>query len=197
MAADHFAPNDRDGQLAKSKCDDIVEEWTQDHVAFLIGCSYSFETALADAGLPPRHMGLGRVVPMYRTNIRLCPAGAFTDGAYVVSMRPYRKADIEKVRDVTRPYVTTHGEPVAWGWDAVQALGIDNVNKVDWGEPPVTEDGEPLRHGDEDNVPVFFGCGVTPQEAVMRANLSGTIMGHAPGYMIVLDVMDEDVIQKS
>ncbi|KAK8165283.1 DUF1445-domain-containing protein [Phyllosticta citrichinensis] len=187
----------KDGQLVKSKCEDVVGEWTGDHVAFLIGCSYSFETALAEAGLPPRHMVLGRVVPMYRTNIRLCPAGAITGGTYVVSMRPYKKADIEKVRDVTRPYVTTHGEPVAWGWDAVKALGIDNVNKVDWGEPPVTENGDPLGHGDENNVPVFFGCGVTPQEAVMSANLSGTIMGHAPSHMIVLDVKDEDVIQKS
>ncbi|KAK8195308.1 DUF1445 domain-containing protein [Phyllosticta capitalensis] len=187
----------RDSKLVKSKCEDIVEEWSDDHVAFLIGCSYSFETALEQAGLPPRHMVLGRVVPMYRTNIRLCPAGAFTGGTYVVSMRPYKKADIETVRDVTRPYVTTHGEPVAWGWDAVKALGIETINNVDWGEPPVTADGEPLTEGDEENVPVFFGCGVTPQEAVMRADLSGTIMGHAPGHMIVLDIKDDDVIQKS
>ncbi|KAL1624815.1 hypothetical protein SLS56_007615 [Neofusicoccum ribis] len=186
-----------DGELASSKCADIASAWTGDHVAFLIGCSYSFEAALAGAGLPPRHTALGRVVPMYRTAVPLCPAGAFAGGTYVVSMRPYPRAAVERVRDVTRPYVATHGEPVAWGWDAVERLGIADVNVPDWGDAPGTAgEGEPLRFGDEENVPVFWGCGVTPQEAVMRARLPGTVMGHAPGHMIVLDVKDSDVMEK-
>ncbi|GME22639.1 uncharacterized protein LTHEOB_7841 [Neofusicoccum parvum] len=187
----------KDGELASSKCADIASAWTGDHVAFLIGCSYSFEAALAGAGLPPRHTALGRVVPMYRTAVPLCPAGAFAGSTYVVSMRPYPRAAVERVRDVTRPYVATHGEPVAWGWDAVARLGIADVNVPDWGDAPGTAgEGEPLRFGDEENVPVFWGCGVTPQEAVMRARLPGTVMGHAPGHMIVLDVKDSDVMEK-
>lgn len=185
----------RNGALAASHVPDIAAHWTPDHVAFLVGCSYSFEAALARAALAPRHTALGRVVPMYRTAVPLCPAGVFAGGTYVVSMRPYPRAAIEAVRRVTRPYVATHGEPVAWGWEALGRLGIRDVNVPDWGEAPVTEEGGPLVVGDEENVPVFWGCGVTPQEAVMRAGgaLEGVVMGHAPGHMVVLDVKDSDV----
>lgn len=185
----------RNGVLAASHVPDIAAHWTPDHVAFLVGCSYSFEAALARAALAPRHTALGRVVPMYRTTVPLCPAGVFAGGTYVVSMRPYPRAAIEVVRKVTRPYVATHGEPVAWGWEALGRLGIRDVSVPDWGETPVTEEGGPLVVGDEENVPVFWGCGVTPQEAVMRAGgaLEGVVMGHAPGHMVVLDVKDSDV----
>ncbi|KAF2136162.1 uncharacterized protein K452DRAFT_292612 [Aplosporella prunicola CBS 121167] len=185
----------RDGKLLKAKCKDLTEEWTEDHVAFLIGCSYSFETALAAAGLLPNHTVWGRVVPMYRTNLPLCPAGVFTGSTYTVSMRLYKKSDVEKVRGITRPYVATHGEPIAWGWEAVRVLGVSNINRPDWGETPFTAEGKALEIGDKENVPVFWGCGVTPQEAVMRASLPGVVMGHAPGHMIVLDVKENQVIE--
>lgn len=188
----------KDSKLVKLQCDDIVEEWTEDHVAFLIGCSYSFESALTDAGLPPRHTVMDRVVPMYRTSVPLCPAGVFTGGAYVVSMRPYKKSEIEAVRKITRPYIATHGEPIAWGWDAVEKLGIRDISVTDWGEAPLTMDGRPLREafGDEENIPVFHACGVTPQEAVMRAGLKGTIMAHAPGHMLALDCRSWDIVKR-
>jgi uncharacterized protein YcsI (UPF0317 family) len=131
---------------------------------------------------------------MYRTNIPLCPAGVFTGATYVVSMRPYKKTEIETVRDVTRPYVATHGEPIAWGWDAVERLGIKDINVPEWGDATLTLDGRPLIEGDGEVVPVFWGCGVTPQEAVMRANLKGMVMGHAPGHMLVLDLKEEDLL---
>jgi uncharacterized protein YcsI (UPF0317 family) len=54
------------GKLIATKTD-IKEEWTDDHVAFLIGCSFSFEFALGKAGLPCRHWDEGRNVPMYKT----------------------------------------------------------------------------------------------------------------------------------
>jgi uncharacterized protein YcsI (UPF0317 family) len=164
-----------------------------DHVAFLIGCSYSFETALINHDLPPRHAVMKRNVPMYRTNIPLCPAGVFTGATYVVSMRPYKRSDVERVRDLTRPFVTTHGEPIAWGWDGMRNLGISDIGKPDWGDAPLETDGRPLDPTNVDVVPVFWGCGVTPQEAVMRAGLRGTVLGHAPGHMILLDVKDGDV----
>ncbi|GAB7351837.1 hypothetical protein MBLNU459_g2397t1 [Dothideomycetes sp. NU459] len=185
-----------DGRLTQSHSADIAAEWTADHVAFLIGCSYSFEAALAAARLPPRHSVLGRNVPMYRTAVALCPAGVFTGATYVVSMRMYSASEVEAVRDVTRPFVTTHGEPIAWGWDAVRRLGIADINAPEWGDEPLTLDGRPVGEDVEDDaVPVFWGCGVTPQEAVMRAGLKGTVMGHAPGHMIVLDITDEEVFE--
>jgi uncharacterized protein YcsI (UPF0317 family) len=185
----------RDGKLVSTdEPRDIVDVWTPDHVGFLIGCSYSFESALSLAGLPPRHVVLSRNVAMYRTTVPICPAGVFTGGTYVVSMRPYRPSEIERVRDVTRPFVQTHGEPIAWGWEGMRALGIRDITKPEWGDAVLGLDGETVfSEEDKEFVPVFWGCGVTPQNAVMMAGLEGTVMGHAPGHMIVLDARDEDV----
>lgn len=183
----------KDGELVKMHCQDVIEEWTDDHVAFLIGCSYSFERALTEAGLPPRHTIMGRNVPMYETNIPLCSAGIFTGGTYVVSMRPYKKADLESVRDLTRPFVSTHGEPVAWGWEAVKQLGIKDINAPEFGDRPLAFDGGDFEQGGE-FMPVFWGCGVTPQVAVMKAQLPGIVMGHAPGHMLIVDVMEDKVV---
>jgi uncharacterized protein YcsI (UPF0317 family) len=126
---------------------DLKDVYTDDHVGFLLGCSFSFEDALCNAGLTPRHQKTGRVVAMYRTKIPLMPAGVFSEACMVVSMRPYLPDDVERVREVTRPYGATHGEPVAWGWDGAERLGIRDVNVPDWGEAQVFEEGE---------VPVFW-----------------------------------------
>jgi len=188
----------RDSKLVKVECSDVVEHWTEDHVAFLIGCSFSFESALAKAGLEARHSIMNRTNPMYRTNIPLCPAGVFTSSTYVVSMRPYKRTEIEAVRNITQPYIATHGEPIAWGWDAAERLGISNIDTPDWGAPPLTLAGRPLGEhvGSEDEIPVFWGCGVTPQEAVMKADLKGTIMAHAPGHMLLLDCRDWNIVKE-
>ncbi|PON21001.1 DUF1445 domain-containing protein [Trichoderma gamsii] len=194
----------KDSKLEKSHCSDITAEWTSDHVAFLIGCSYSFEAELTAAGLPPRQLVLGRNVPMYRTTLRLCPSGVFRGGTYVVSMRPYKRRDVETVRNITRRFGATHGEPLDWGWEAVERLGIEDIDGPEWGDAPLDGDGKrafgEMRGGAEDEnededeeIPVFWGCGVTPQEAVMRAGLEGLVMAHAPGHMLVLDARDEDI----
>lgn len=187
----------RDGKLHGETAEsaDIVAEWQDDHVGFLIGCSYSFEVALADAGLPPRHVVQDRNLPMYWTNLPLCPSGVFTGGTYVVIMRLYKPEDVRRVRDITHRFVATHGEPIAWGWDAAASLGIRDVASPEWGEGPCQLDGKGIfcKEADEGYIPVFWGCGVTPQEAVMRAGLKGTVMGHAPGHMIVLDVQEHEV----
>jgi len=186
-----------DSKLSKSHCKDVMDEWTQDSVAFLIGCSFSFESELAAAGLPSHQTVLGKMVPMYRTNVPLCPSGVFTGATYIVSMRSYRKRDVERVRGITRQYRVTHGEPLDWGWEAVKRLGIPDLQQPAWGDAPLGQDGEKLVRGEDDDddteVPVFWGCGVTPQEAVMKAGLSGTVIAHAPGHMLILDARDDDI----
>lgn len=174
---------------------DITSLWDEtDHTAFLVGCSYSFENALSEAGLPPRYAVQGRNVAMYRTKIPLAPAGVFTRATWVVSMRPYRAGDVERVREVTRGFGRTHGEPVDWGWEAVERLGIEDITRPEWGEAARTEDGEGVfDRAEEGWVPVFWGCGVTPQEAVMKAGLKGTVLAHSPGHMVVLDLLDGEV----
>lgn len=198
------------GVLIQGGITDVTAFWTSDSVAFLIGCSFSFETALANADLVPRHVEMGRNVPMYRTKIPLCPAGVFTGSTMVVSMRPYRRKDIERVRDITREFGVTHGEPVDWGWGALERLGIDDIDIVTFGDNPLTKDGRPLGEARkqlskgaegcadltaEEEIPMFWGCGVTPQEVVMRAGskILATVIGHMPGHMLVMDVKDDRV----
>ena len=186
------------GVLTKPSCLDVASEWTEDHVGFLIGCSYSFESALIAADLTPSHVAQGTNVPMYRTSIPLCPVGIFKHSTYVVSMRPYKKRDVEQVREITRPFLHTHGEPLDWGWDAIRRLGIRDISSPEWGDAPVTLKGAALTEGvgesDDQLIPVFWGCGVTPQEAVMKAKLEGTVIGHAPGHMLLLDIRDWEVL---
>jgi uncharacterized protein YcsI (UPF0317 family) len=106
-------------------------------------------------------------------------------------MHPYKRSEIEPIRDITRPFLKTHGEPVAWGWESLRALRIKNINIPEWRDPALTLDGMALDEKDKDVLPISWGWRVTLQEAVMRANLKGTVMGHASGHMIVLDVKDE------
>ena len=69
----------RDGEVVEEPTD-IMAHWRDDLVAFVIGCSYSFEEALLADGLPIRHIERKLRVPMYRTNIA-CGAGGAVRGA--------------------------------------------------------------------------------------------------------------------
>jgi uncharacterized protein YcsI (UPF0317 family) len=173
-------------------CKDIDEWWTADHIAFLIGCSFSFESTLMKQGLAVNHIMHGRNVPMYKTTMRLCDAGRFQSRYYVVSMRPYEIGEVEPVKAITRPYALTHGEPLAWGWLRARELGIKDITKPEYGDPPVCADGTPFSE-DSGEVPVFWGCGVTPQNAVLGHAIPGVVLAHQPGHMLVLDLKEEDV----
>jgi len=176
----------RNGKLIASP-KDVKKYWSEESVGFLIGCSYSFEAALVRAGLPPRHHRTCTAVPMYRTSLPLKPSGIFSCGTYVVSMRPYRQSEVEKIRELTAPYeLTGHGEPIAWGWNSVQVLGIKDISEPEWGVAVPFE---------EDEVPVFWGCGVTPQNCLLEMGdeIEGDIIAHYPGSMLLCDLKEEDV----
>lgn len=163
---------------------DVLNEWDlSSHVGFLIGCSFSFENALCKANLTPKNITQGKNVSMYQTKKYLNPAGVFTNATYVVSMRPYKVEDIEKVRDITRAFKKTHGEPIDWGYDAIERLGIADINFPEYGDA--------VQIG-PDEVPVFWGCGVTTQTAALEVStkINGKIMAHAPGHMLILDITD-------
>jgi len=151
-----------------------------DLVAFLIGCSITFEAALIEAGVPVRHIEEGRNVPMYRTNIACTPAGAF-NGPMVVSMRPMTPQQAEIAKRVTAGVPQVHGSPVHIGNPA--ALGIKDLSKPDYGDAVTIRAGE---------VPVFWACGVTPLEAILRAKPDLAIV-HEPGHMFVTDLPDSDL----
>jgi uncharacterized protein YcsI (UPF0317 family) len=153
----------------------VEKFWRDDFVSFLIGCSFSFESALLDANVPVRHIEEGRNVPMYKTNIPCVPAGVF-HGNMVVSMRPMPYDQVVKAVLVTGEMPRVHGAPIHIGDPSV--IGISDVNKPDFGDSVTIKDGE---------VPVFWPCGVTPQNVMMEVKPEICIT-HAPGYMLVTDV---------
>ncbi len=163
-----------DGEFVE-ECEDLRETWRPDFVAFLLGCSFTFETALQGAGISIRHIQYGCNVSMYATN-RMCkPAGAFA-GPLVVSMRPFAPSDVSRVAAITAQYPRAHGAPVHIGDPA--ALGIADLGRPDYGDPVPVEPGE---------VPVFWACGVTPQAVAVRARLPRMVT-HAPGHMFITDL---------
>lgn len=166
----------RDGVLVDEPTD-VRGVWRDDLVAFLIGCSFSFETALLDAGVPVRNIEQGRNVSMYRTSVPCRPAGRLS-GPLVVSMRPVPAALVATAVQVTARMPQVHGAPVHVG--APDALGIADLGAPDHGDPVETEPGD---------VPVFWACGVTPQAAVL-ASRPPLAITHAPGHMFVTDFPD-------
>jgi len=164
----------RDGKLVQERAD-IAALWRPDLVAFLIGCSFSFESALEDAGIALRHLRQGRNVAMYRTQVPCTPAGRF-GGEMVVSMRPIARRDVDRVIEICARFPQAHGAPVHVGNPA--ALGIADLAAPDYGDAIEILD---------DEVPVFWGCGVTAQWVAQRSGLALCIT-HAPGKMFVTDL---------
>ena len=158
---------------------DVRSEWRDDLVSFLIGCSFTFETALAEAGIPVRHIEQGCNVPMFVTSVPTTPAGAF-HGPMVVSMRPVPAGQVVRAVQVTSRFPAVHGAPVHIGDPA--AIGIADVRRPDLGDPVEIRPGE---------VPVFWACGVTPQ-AVAMACKPPFVITHAPGHMFITDKRDSD-----
>ncbi|MBR8653570.1 putative hydro-lyase [Achromobacter sp. Marseille-Q0513] len=159
---------------------DVRDWWRDDLVSFLIGCSFSFEEAMLDNGLPVRHIQQGCNVPMYRTNVPTHRAGVF-GGPLVVSMRPLKAADAIRAIQVTSRFPSVHGAPVHLGDPSL--IGIADIAKPDYGDAV-----EIL----PDEIPVFWACGVTPQSVVASVKPEFCIT-HAPGHMLVTDLVNSQM----
>jgi uncharacterized protein YcsI (UPF0317 family) len=169
----------RQGQLVEETTD-IRPFWRDDLVAFLIGCSFSFENAMLNAGLPVRHVEEGKNVPMYKTTIECISSRTFSS-SLVVSMRPLPAHHVVRAVEVTSRYYKAHGSPVHIGNPAI--IGIEDLASPDYGDAVTLRD---------DEVPVFWACGVTTQTAILQAKPEFAIT-HSPGYMFVSDLKDEDL----
>jgi len=169
----------RNGEI-ESEPTDIRGIWRDDLVSFVIGCSFSFEQALLEAGLPVRHIEQGRNVPMYRTSIQTQAAGPF-QGPLVVTMRPMRAAAVIRAIQVTSRFPDVHGAPVHLGDPLL--IGITDLSRPDYGDAVDV-------HADE--LPVFWACGVTPQAALTQARLPFCIT-HAPGAMLITDLLNHEL----
>jgi uncharacterized protein YcsI (UPF0317 family) len=158
---------------------EIASRWRDDLVSFLIGCSFTFEAALLEAGIPVRHVEQCCNVPMYITSVETTPAGLF-HGPMVVSMRPVPADKVVRAVQVTSRFPSVHGAPVHLGDPA--AIGIADLGRPDLGDAVEIRAGE---------VPVFWACGVTPQ-AVAMASRPPLMITHAPGHMFLTDRRDAE-----
>lgn len=167
----------RNGKLAGSATD-VRDLWTDDMVAFALGCSFTFEHALIHAGIPVWHIENDTTVPMFRSSIETVPAGPFM-GKMVVSMRSVARHQVENVIRISRQFPLAHGAPVYWGDPA--DIGILEVSQPDWGDPAPVAEGE---------LPMFWACGVTPQVAIEAAGVPLCI-SHKPGHMLITDIPED------
>jgi uncharacterized protein YcsI (UPF0317 family) len=167
----------REGELV-AKTDAISDYWRDDLVAFLLGCSHTFEHALVEAGVSVRNIECGTTVPMFKSNLRCRPAGVFA-GPVVVTMRPIRTDQLSLVLALSARYPLAHGSPLHVGDPTT--IGINEITRPDWGEAVAIGPGE---------VPVFWACGVTPQ-AVALETKPELMITHEPGQMFVTDLPRE------
>lgn len=163
----------RNGELA-AEPNDVRDVWRDDLVTFVIGCSFSFEEALMADGIEIRHIARGCNVPMYRTAIATAESGPFR-GPMVVSMRPMKPADAIRAVQITARFPSVHGAPVHIG--KPEMIGIKDIMKPDYG------DAVPIGN---DELPVFWACGVTPQSVIATVKPNFCIT-HYPGSMLVTD----------
>jgi uncharacterized protein YcsI (UPF0317 family) len=163
---------------------DVCDLWRRDLVAFLLGCSFTAEAKLLEAGVRLRHQELGQNVPMFVTSVRCAPVGRF-QGPVVVSMRPIDRKHVETARRVTADYPLAHGAPLQVGDPA--ALGLRDLDRPDFGDPIELQPEE---------VPVFWACGVTPQAVIMAVRPELAIT-HAPGHMFITDVPETAIRRRT
>lgn len=168
----------RDGR-AVSEEEDIRALWRDDLVTFALGCSYSFEAALLDAGVPIRHIEQGKKVCTYLSGIDTTPAGRFA-GKMVVSMRNFTVPNAIRAIEITSRFPRVHGAPIHFGDPS--AIGIADIDRPEYGGEPDIRTGE---------VPLFWACGVTPQVVVEQARPPICIT-HKAGHLLVTDRRNDE-----
>ena len=163
--------------LLKQELTSIKHLWRDDLVTFILGCSFSFEEALIADGLEIRNISENKNVPMYRTNLACKSAGRFT-GEMVVSMRPMLAKNAIRAIQICSRFPSVHGAPIHFG--DPKLIGIDDINSPDYGDAVTIHDNE---------VPVFWACGVTPQ-LVLEQTKPPFCITHSPGKMLVTDIVN-------
>ena len=157
----------------------ISELWNKNLIAFAIGCSFTFEHSLLRHGFSIDHISENKVVPMYSTNIKNEKSGPF-ENTMVVSMRIFKKDQVDKIINICKSFHWAHGKPIHVG--DPNEIGISNIFKPTWGDKP--------RSLLKDEVNMFWACGVTPQNAILNSSVEFCI-SHTPGYMLITDIKED------
>jgi len=160
---------------------DIKKYWNEDLTTFVLGCSMSFELPLIEAGIPIQHIENDTIVPMYRTSIDCEPAGQFS-GKLVVSMRPLNSKDAIRSIQISSRFPAVHGAPIHLGDPS--EIGIKDIMNPEYGDPP--------KAFKNNQIPVFWACGVTPQ-SVLQDSKPDFCITHAPGKMLITDKLNNDL----
>src|SRR5262249_24959250 len=161
----------RKGELAEQRVD-IRDLWRDDLVTFLLGCSFTFEHALIETGVSVRNVERSTMVSMFVSSLQCLPAGRF-HGPMVVTMRPVPDAQVQLVRELSARYPHAHGAPVHVA--APPPIATTDLARADPGEPVPIHPGE---------IPVFWGCGVTPQAVAVEARVE-LMITHEPAQMFL------------
>ena len=132
---------------------DLLGFGWEDMVTFYCGCSFSWESALLEAGLEIRNLAEGKQVSMYLSDIPTRPVGSFS-GPMSVTMRPFPEDALGKVFEITAQFPDAHGAPIHIGDPSHIGIRLDRLHKGDMVE---------IKNGE---VPVFWGCGVTNLSAI-------------------------------
>jgi uncharacterized protein YcsI (UPF0317 family) len=169
----------RDGVLAEERSE-VRGLWSSDSVAFLIGCSFTFEGILERAGVFLPGRGVGRGNAIFRTNRACVSSGPFRS-ELVVSMRPIRDERVALASELTSRVPLAHGRPIHVGDPT--ALGIADLSRPHWGSPHPTIPG---------TTPVFWACSLTAELAGAAARLP-IFITHAAAHMLVTDLRVADL----
>lgn len=153
---------------------DIRRLWRDDSVAFLIGSGMTFDDALERAGVPKVKTWV------LITSVQTVPAGKFK-GPLVVTMRCMTPAQAVIACQLTGRFPFNHGAPIHMGDPA--AIGADL-------EHPIV--GEPVKSIPDGLMPVFWACGVTPQQAAVCSRPE-LLLAHAPGHAFVTDLLADRI----
>ena len=156
--------------------------WKDDLVGFLLGCSYTFDAALHNAGLPVPHFLEGKDVGIYRTTIACEPAGMFS-GPLVVTARAIPMTKVVLAIEITSRLKQVHGSPVHVGDPGI--IGIRDLSTPDYSDSPL----KPR----EDEIVLFWACGVTPQAVGIHSKVP-LMITHKPGHMFVSDLTIEGLL---
>lgn len=169
----------RNGEFTE-EVTDIRSHWRDDLVTFAFGCSFSFEEALQDDGIPLRFLANNNVAGVYVSTMPTEAAGPF-EAPLIVTMRSFTPQNAIRAIQITSRFPNVHGAPVHIG-DPAQ-IGVDLAKRYqNVGDPTVGED----------EIPVFWACGLTPQFAVMKAKPPFCIT-HAPSSMLVTDLRNSSL----
>ena len=160
---------------------DITKIWRDDFVTFLLGCSFTFENELIKNGLELPYFKQGKNVPMFITSIDTEKSGKFS-GKMVVTQRWIPRDKLVRSIQITSRFPNQHGTPIQIGNSS--EIGINDPTKPDFGDPWIPQNDE--------LIPVYWACGVTPQIAIKEAKLE-IMITHSPGKMFLTDLKDEDM----